>query len=98
MFIEIVIVIITNNECFKNLISISNTASEMVRLLFVLMHTRLKKIEVKIIHTIEIKLENGIKASDLNITNLFKPLKGKICNCLLSRVNVYIQLIYSFKL
>lgn len=51
MFIEIVIVIITNNECFKNLISISNTASEMVRLLFVLMHTRLKKIEVKIIHT-----------------------------------------------
>ena len=51
MFIEIVIVIITNNECFKNLISISNTASEMVRLLFVLMHTILKKIEVKIIHT-----------------------------------------------
>lgn len=51
MFIEIIIVIITNNECSKNLISISNTASEMVRLVFILMNTRLRKIEVKIIHT-----------------------------------------------
>lgn len=51
MFLEIIIVIITNNECSKNLISISNTASEMVRLLFILMHIRLMKIEAKIILT-----------------------------------------------
>lgn len=51
MFIEIVIRIVTNNNHSKNLISISNTASEMVRLLCILMHTRLMKIEVKIILT-----------------------------------------------
>lgn len=40
MFIKVIITIVAKNKCSKYLISISNIASEMVKLLCILMHTR----------------------------------------------------------